>query len=427
MNKRILSAFTAACVTVTALGALTSAAAFNGISPEAGKTAIAESYNFYLHGQYGGNGFWGDEYTVSVTEDGTYTITTDVAGETNEEDMLLFLDSDVNVFDFSEDGGNGVEQGNIKITVDSVKVDGEEVAYTPSENAVTTNDDGSSLRVNLVNRYASPVVQDIDPNITVEESISVTFTIKGIFGDVNAGEDPGTDPGTEPGETEGFNFFLHGQYGGNGFWNDEVAVNVTADGTYTLTANYAGETNEEDMLLFLDSDVNVFSFSEDGGNGIEQGNIKISIDSVKIDGEEVAYTPSETAVTTNDDGSSLRVNIVNRYADPVVQDIDPNVAISENLEVTFTIEGFFGSASSLGDVNFDGKVDASDASETLSEYARLSTGKEAQFNADQMAVGDIDKNGAIDASDASAILSYYAYLSTGGTLSFEERLAGEAV
>lgn len=77
----------------------------------------------------------------------------------------------------------------------------------------------------------------------------------------------------------------------------------------------------------------------------------------------------------------------------------------------------------LGDVNGDSLVNAVDASEVLSEYARTSTGGAPLFTDEQKLCGDIDKDGAINAIDASHILSYYAYRSTGGTLTFEEYLS----
>ena len=70
----------------------------------------------------------------------------------------------------------------------------------------------------------------------------------------------------------------------------------------------------------------------------------------------------------------------------------------------------------LGDVNFDGKVNAVDASMILSEYAKASTDKSSEFSEKQFTAGDIDENKAINAIDASFVLSYYAYTSTGGEL-----------
>ncbi|MCM1529449.1 MAG: Ig-like domain-containing protein [Alistipes sp.] len=77
-------------------------------------------------------------------------------------------------------------------------------------------------------------------------------------------------------------------------------------------------------------------------------------------------------------------------------------------------------ALTVGDVDGNGKVDASDASMVLKEYAALSTGQSGTFTGAQNDAADIDGNGKVDASDASFILTYYAYVSIGGKLSFEE-------
>lgn len=66
----------------------------------------------------------------------------------------------------------------------------------------------------------------------------------------------------------------------------------------------------------------------------------------------------------------------------------------------------------LGDVDGNGKVDASDSSRILVMYANISTGKTEDFDEDTKLRGDIDRNGKIDASDASLVLKYYAALST---------------
>lgn len=67
-----------------------------------------------------------------------------------------------------------------------------------------------------------------------------------------------------------------------------------------------------------------------------------------------------------------------------------------------------------GDVNFDGVVDATDASMVLTEYARTSAGHPPSFTPRQMLAADWDGDGIVDATDAAAILDYYAKSSTGG-------------
>lgn len=65
----------------------------------------------------------------------------------------------------------------------------------------------------------------------------------------------------------------------------------------------------------------------------------------------------------------------------------------------------------LGDINNDKKIDSVDASGVLAEYARLSSGRNAQFGEKEKKAADVDKNSKIDSVDASQILAYYAYLS----------------
>lgn len=78
---------------------------------------------------------------------------------------------------------------------------------------------------------------------------------------------------------------------------------------------------------------------------------------------------------------------------------------------------------SLGDVNNDKSVDASDASVILAEYALIATGKNSSFSEEQKKSADIDNNGFIDSADAALVLSYYAYFSTGGKLNMAAFLA----
>ena len=67
----------------------------------------------------------------------------------------------------------------------------------------------------------------------------------------------------------------------------------------------------------------------------------------------------------------------------------------------------------LGDVNEDGKVDSSDASLVLEEYAVIQTGGAGAFTENQKKAADVNNDSKTDSSDASKILEYYAMISTG--------------
>lgn len=77
----------------------------------------------------------------------------------------------------------------------------------------------------------------------------------------------------------------------------------------------------------------------------------------------------------------------------------------------------------LGDVNDDGYVDASDASNILNAYATVATGNVSPFDDLQKLAGDVNKDKAVDSSDASSVLGYYAYTATGGDLTLEEYMS----
>ena len=73
----------------------------------------------------------------------------------------------------------------------------------------------------------------------------------------------------------------------------------------------------------------------------------------------------------------------------------------------------------LGDVDGNRRVDSSDASSVLAEYASLSTVGESTFNSRQKIAADVNKDNMVNASDASSILVYYSSASTGGTPSWD--------
>lgn len=54
------------------------------------------------------------------------------------------------------------------------------------------------------------------------------------------------------------------------------------------------------------------------------------------------------------------------------------------------------------------------------EYARTQTGKEPTFDSEQFLLGDVNFDGVIDASDASRILVYYAFVMSGGKQTMRE-------
>ncbi len=79
----------------------------------------------------------------------------------------------------------------------------------------------------------------------------------------------------------------------------------------------------------------------------------------------------------------------------------------------------------LGDVNLDGKVDASDAADLLIALANVGAGAESGLTDAQTAAADADGNGALNAGDAATILQYAAFIGAGGTGTLTDFLKAE--
>ncbi len=68
-----------------------------------------------------------------------------------------------------------------------------------------------------------------------------------------------------------------------------------------------------------------------------------------------------------------------------------------------------------GDINYDGSIDAVDASNMLSAYAKKATTGDSGLEYKEFITGDVNNDGNVDAVDASLVLTYYADVQTGKT------------
>lgn len=82
-------------------------------------------------------------------------------------------------------------------------------------------------------------------------------------------------------------------------------------------------------------------------------------------------------------------------------------------------------APTLGNVNGDANVDASDAAIVLIAAAMIGSGNPSGLDAQQTENGDIDKDGALSAADAAFLLEYASYTGSGGTKTLSEYLRGK--
>ena len=69
----------------------------------------------------------------------------------------------------------------------------------------------------------------------------------------------------------------------------------------------------------------------------------------------------------------------------------------------------------LGDVNYDGYVNASDAAKVLIAAASIGAGEGSGLTDDQTYCADVNFDGIVNASDAAQILIYAAYIGAGGS------------
>lgn len=74
----------------------------------------------------------------------------------------------------------------------------------------------------------------------------------------------------------------------------------------------------------------------------------------------------------------------------------------------------------LGDLNGDYVINASDASDILGIYSELMTDNDRTATEEELKRADVNKDGLIDSTDASLILSYYSSVSTSGKGSLKE-------
>lgn len=91
-----------------------------------------------------------------------------------------------------------------------------------------------------------------------------------------------------------------------------------------------------------------------------------------------------------------------------------NVTVGELFAYKISNTFKFAQISKLGDVDLNGRINASDATLALIIYSKLATGETLTAEEKEQAIrADINQDGRVDSVDATAILSYYSGLSTG--------------
>ena len=254
--KKIMAAVAASAVAVLSFASLTASADL--------KAQDKAPYNAFLAFQAGGDKKWvsstddpaviADKNNITeateatITGDGSYSVDiTMVNGSETIEAMIL--STNINTYSFAPEGAStptgGLPEGcTAKVEIDSIEVQhvgggSTPLAYAgPSEGALRTADDGTSIRVNIMNVWTQPKVNDIgtgdhvspDGGLAAGDKVVVNFTVSGIS---NGGNGEGT---TAPSDNSGNNTTTTttAANGGNGTDGTTTAA-TNADGTPATT------------------------------------------------------------------------------------------------------------------------------------------------------------------------------------------------
>lgn len=257
--KKIMAAVAASAVAVLSFASLTASADL--------KAQDKAPYNAFLAIQAGGDKKWvssTDDPAVvaqknsiteateaTITGDGSYSVdVTMVNGSETIEAMIL--STNINAFSFAPEGAStptgGLPEGcTAKVEIDSIEVQhvgggSTPLAYAgPSEGALRTADDGTSIRVNIMNLWTKPQVNDIgtgehvspDGGLAAGDKVVVNFTVSGIS---NGGNGEGT---TAPSNNSGNDTTTTAANGDSGTDGATTAA-TNADGTPATTTAAGG-------------------------------------------------------------------------------------------------------------------------------------------------------------------------------------------
>ncbi len=142
--------------------------------------------------------------------------------------------------------------------------------------------------------------------------------------------------------------------------SDNVDATITKDGSYTATAVAAPA--EKLQLLVLQTDLKDTDYPD----------VKITVDSITVNGVAVEYTQSDDAFKMEED-MGYRVNILNTLGSDAVKDIAEDVELPEGdggnatIEVSFSVSGLESSDSSSSDSESTSESESSSSDSSSSE------------------------------------------------------------
>lgn len=265
---------------------------------------------------------WSDfeaEYTnVKITGDGSYTVSMTAAepvdmGEFNALEVV---------------NGEAVMGTGSVITVDSIKINGEEVTLQGPSYTCSADGAGVNTRVNLYNEYNTPdetatagddkhidhrvaegAVTDATATLIDKEArtgistLEVAFTVSG-FGTA-AAEGGASAPAADV-EGPAVAHLSINKSDWSAFEAEYVDAEITGDGTYTVSMTAAEAV-----------DMGEFNALEVANGELLLGTAyTITVDSIKINGEEVTLQGPSYTCSADGGGVNTRVNLYNEYNNP---------------------------------------------------------------------------------------------------------------
>ena len=220
---------------------------------------------------------------------------------------------------------------------------------------------------------------------------------------------------------------LKGQMGTYGYWGEDNTGNsedltnkpvqiTNEDKQYTASWEITGDGTGSIEFLMLEFDTNDDHFITKD----TYPDLAITIDSVKVDGNEIDYKMSDKAVDykyyANDTGTT-RVYLLNTWnaSGRKVTDISAETAVAQSVEVTFSVANVY-AALPYGDLNEDGAVDTIDLLDLSLEVAQKGAGLPATFDDRKVKLADLDDSGDLDSTDIYYLLLHIAQSGAGITV-----------
>ena len=358
------------------------------------------------------NADWGDfdaEWTnAEITGDGSYTV-----GMVASEGQSLVQFNALEVVNGESYLGTGCV-----LTVDSIKINGEEVELAGPSYTCSADGAGVTTRVNIYNEWNAPddtatagddghIDQRVAEGSVMDataclfssdyvdassgsgfkvESIEVNFTVSG-FGTQAAAAEATETPAVEV-EGPAIAHLNINNADWSEFEAEYVDAEITGDGTYTVSMN---ATEGQSLVQFNALEV-------ENGELLMGNACVLTVDSIKINGEDVELAGSSYTCSADGAGVTTRVNIYNEWNAPddtatAGEDNHPDQRVADgnlmdataclfssdyvdassgsgfkvqSMEVTFTVSNFgvsaggtdAGEAAGTSDVDLDGTYNA---------------------------------------------------------------------